>query len=330
MGADGSSMKAVLHRRYGPPTLLEIEQVERPELTDGGVLVRIHATSVNPVEWHMITGKPLIARLGAGLRRPKSAACGVDYAGTVEAVGKDVTRFKPGDEVFGARTGAFAEYVNAREDRAILPKPANVTFEQAASVPVAALTALQGLRTKGKLETGQKVLINGASGGVGTFAVQIAKALGADVTAVCSTRNVDTARGLGADDVIDYTRDDFTRGGQRYDLVLDIAGNRSWRELKRVLADHGRLVIVGGPKRNRLIGPLGKVVRTIVASIPGSRKAMFFITKIDRDDLAFVRQLLENGKVTPVIDRRYELAEIRDALAYLGEGHAQGKIVVTV
>ena len=254
-------MKAVLHRRYGPPALLEIEEIGRPELTDGGVLVRVHATSVNPADWHTITGEPLIARFGAGLRRPKSAACGIDYAGTVEAVGKNVTGFKPGDEVFGARTGAFAEYVNARADRAVRPKPGNVTFEEAASVPVAALTALQGLRTKGQLEPGHHVLINGASGGVGTFAVQIAKALGADVTAVCSTRNVDIARGLGADRVIDYTRDDFTKSDRCFDLVLDIAGNRSWREL----------VIVGGPKRNRWIGPLGRVLRTVVASIPGSR-----------------------------------------------------------
>ena len=330
MESDRSSMKAILHRRYGPPALLEIEEIGRPELTDGGVLVRVHATSVNPADWHMITGEPLIARFGAGLRRPKSAACGVDYAGIVEAVGKNVTGFEPGDEVFGARTGAFAEYVNARADRAILPKPVNVTFEEAASVPVAALTALQGLRTKGQLEPGQQVLINGASGGVGTFAVQIAKALGAEVTAVCSTRNVDIARNLGADRVIDYTRDDFTKSDRCFDLVLDIAGNRSWRELKRILADRGRLVIVGGPKRNRWIGPLGTVLRTVVASIPGSRKAIFFITRIDRDDLAFVGQLLEDGKVTPVVDRRYQLDEIGDALAYLGQGHAQGKVVVTV
>jgi NADPH:quinone reductase-like Zn-dependent oxidoreductase len=265
-----------------------------------------------------------------GLRKPKSDRLGVDFSGTVEAVGKNVTQFRPGDEVFGGRSGAFAGYVCVREGGAVASKPANVTFEQAGAVGIAGLTALQGLRDHGQLQAGQKVLINGASGGVGTFAVQIAKALGAEVTGVCSTRNVEQARSLGADHVVDYTQADFTRTDERYDLFLDIAGSRSWSECKRVLTPHAIVVIVGAPKGNRLIGPLSHIVPLRLASIPSSRKAVFFVAKFNKADMDVLRELMEAGKVTPVVDRRYELSEIADALRYLGEGHAQGKIVITV
>jgi NADPH:quinone reductase-like Zn-dependent oxidoreductase len=248
----------------------------------------------------------------------------------VEAVGKDVTQFRPGDGVFGLRDGAFAEYVCVPQDRAVVPMPANMTFEQAAAVPIAALTALQGLRDKANLQPGQHLLINGASGGVGTFAVQIAKALGAEVTGVCSTRNVEIARSIGADHVIDYTAQDFTRSDRRYDVLLDIAGNRSWRECRRVLGPQATLVIVGAAKGSRLLGPLSHIIGVSLASLGSSQKAVFFIAKPDKDDLLVLTDLLAAGKVTPVIDRRYELSEAADAFRYLGEGHAQGKIVLTV
>jgi len=249
-----------------------------------------------------------------GLLKPKQQAIGTDFAGTVDAVGKDVTQFRPGDEVFGGRTGAFAEYVCVREERAVVLKPANLTFEQAAAVPVAALTALQGLRDKGQIQPGHKVLINGASGGVGPFAVQIAKSFGAEVTGVCSTRNVDLVRSIGADHVIDYTREDFTRSDRSYDLVFDVAGSRSWSECRRVLNPQATLVIVGAPKGSRLMGPLSHVVKLRLASVRSSQKAVFFIAKFNKPDLAILRELLEAGTVAPVIDRRYELSEIADAL----------------
>jgi NADPH:quinone reductase-like Zn-dependent oxidoreductase len=323
-------MKAAVRDRYGSPDVVELREIERPAPADDEVLVRVRAASVNAADWYGMTGTPYVGRAAMGLRKPKSNRLGTDFAGTVEAVGNDVTQFRPGDEVFGGRTGAFAEYVCVREDRAVVPKPANVTFEQAAAVGVAGLTALQGLRDKGQLQPGQKVLINGASGGVGTFAVQIAKALGAEVTAVCSTRNVDLVRSLGADQVIDYTREDFTRSDRRYDLMFDVAGSRSWSECRRVLNPQATLVIVGAPKGNRLIGPLSRIVRLRVASLRSRQKAVFFIAKFNKPDMAVLRDLLEAGKVTPVIDRRYELSEIADALRYLGEGHAQGKVVLTV
>ena len=321
-------MRAAVRKTYGPPDVVALEDVEEPELTDDGVLVRVHAASVNPVDWHSLTGTPYVVRTDAGLLKPKSDRLGVDFAGTVEAVGKDVTRLRPGDEVFGGRSGAFAEYVCVRD--AVVPKPANLSFEEAAAVPVAAITALQGLRDKGQVQPGQRVLINGASGGVGTFAVQIAKALGAEVTGVCSTRNVDLVRSLGADHVIDYTREDFTRSDRRYDLMLDVAGSRSWSECKRVLNPQATLVIVGGPKRNRLIGPLSHVVKVRLAAVRSSRKIEFFIAKLNQADLTFLGELLEAGKVTPAIEKRYELSDIAGALRHMGEGHAQAKIVVTV
>ncbi len=321
-------MRAVVRDSYGSPDVLELREIEKPDLADDGVLVRVRAASVNPAEWYSLTGTPYVGRVQMGLFKPKQQELGVDFAGTVEAVGRDVTQFRPGDEVFGGRTGAFAEYVCVRNT--VVQKPASLTFEQAAAVPVAALTALQGLRDKGQLQPGQRVLINGASGGVGTFAVQIAKVLGADVTGVCSTRNVDLVRSLGADHVIDYTREDFTRSDRRYDLMLDIAGSRSWSACTRVLSPQATLVIVGAPKGNRLIGPLSHVVKLRLAALRSSRKVVFFIAKFNQPDMEVLRELLEAGKVTPVIDRRYELSDIADALRYMGEGHAQAKIVITV
>jgi NADPH:quinone reductase-like Zn-dependent oxidoreductase len=323
-------MKAAIRDRYGSPDVVELREIDRPAAADDEVLVRVRAASVNPADWYGMTGTPYVGRMQFGVLKPKSTGLGVDFAGTVEAVGKDVTQFRPGDEVFGGRSGAFADYVCVREDRAVVPKPANLTFEQAAAVPVAALTALQGLRDKGQIQPGQKVLINGASGGVGTFAVQIAKALGAEVTGVCSTKNVDLVRSIGADHVIDYTQEDFTRSDRRYDLMLDVAGSRSWSECRRVLNPQATLVIVGAPKGNRLIGPLSHIVKVRLAALRSSQKAVFFIAKFNKPDMAVLRELLEAGKVTPVIDRRYELSEIADALRYMGEGHAQGKIVITM
>ncbi len=323
-------MKAAILDRYGPPDVVELREIDRPAPADDEVLVRVRAASVNPADWYGMTGTPYVGRAEMGLRKPKSNRLGTDFAGTVEAVGKDVTQFRPGDEVFGGRNGAFAEYVCARADRGVALKPANVTFEEAAAVPIAALTALQGLRDKGQIQPGQKVLINGASGGVGTFAVQIAKSFGAEVTGVCSTRNVEIVRSLGADHVIDYNREDFTRSDERYHLLFDVAGSRSWSECKRVLDPHATLVIVGAPKGNRVIGPLGHIVKLRLASVPGSQKAVFFIAKFNKADMVILRELLEAGKVTPVIDRRYELSDIADAFRYLGEGHAQGKLVITI
>ncbi|MDQ5822476.1 MAG: NAD(P)-dependent alcohol dehydrogenase [Actinomycetota bacterium] len=321
-------MKAVVHDRYGSPDVLELQEIEKPEVADDAVLVRVHAASVNRLDWYGVTGTPYVARVIGGLLKPKEQGLGVDFAGTVEAVGKDVTHVRPGDEVYGGRTGAFAEYVSVRD--AVVPKPTNVSFEEAAAVPVAALTALQGFRDKAQLQPGQSVLVNGASGGVGTFAVQIAKALGAEVTAVCSTRNVDQARSLGADHVIDYTREDFTRSGRRYDVLFDVAGSRSWGACKRVLEPQGILVKAGAPKGNRVIAPLGHIVATRLASIPSSQKCVFFVAKLNRADLGVLRELIEAGKVASVIDRRYELSDIADALACMGEGHARGKIAITV
>ncbi len=325
-----TTMKAVVRSAYCPPDGLEVEEVSRPDLPADGVLVRVHASSVNPADWYGLSGTPYVGRVAMGLRRPRQRALGTDFAGTVEAVGGAVTQFRPGDEVFGGRSGAFAEYVCVPEHRAIVLKPSNLTFEQAAAVPIAALTALQGLRDKGQVEAGQKVLINGASGGVGTFAVQIAKAFGAEVTGVCSTRNVDLVRSIGADHVIDYLHEDFTRSGRRYDVMFDVAGSRSWSECKRVLEPKAIVVMVGAPKGNRVLGPLSHVAKVRVASLGSSQKAVFFIAKFNKPDLVVLQELLASGKVTPVVERSYELDDIGEALRYLGEGHAQGKIAVTV
>lgn len=320
-------MKAIVYRCYGSPDVLEFEDVDKPKPADDEVLVKVHAAAVNPLDWHYMRGSPYIMRLGVGLGAPTRTSMGVDFAGTVEAVGSNVKRFKPGDEVFGGRSGAFAEYVTVREDRALALKPANMTFEQAASVPIAGITALQALRDKGQLKPGQKVLINGASGGVGTFAVQIAKSYGAEVTGVCSTRNVEMVRSIGADHVIDYTQEDYTKSGQHYDLIIDNVGNHSLLANRRVLNPDGIFVIIGGPKGNWL-APLMNPIKALMLSPFVGQEFVMILAKLDKDDLAILGDLMQAGKVTPVIDRRYRLSEVPAAIRYSEEGHARGKIVI--
>lgn len=319
-------MKAVVFHSYGTSNVLKIEEMEKPAPKENEVLVKVCATSVNPAEWYGMSGL-FLARLGNGLFKPKDTRLGADFAGVVEAVGKDVTDFKPGEKVFGGRSGAFAEYVCAQ--KAIAHKPANVTFEQAGTVGIAGLTALQGLRDQGKIQPGQKVLINGAAGGVGTFAVQIAKAFGAEVTAVCSTKNVELVRSLGADHVVDYTKEDFTRSRQRYDLLLDVVGSRSWSECRRVLNPKAILVLVGGPK-GMVIGPLKHIIAMRLASIRASQKVIFFVANFNREDLIVLKELMESGKVKPIVDRTYPLNKINEAMSYLGTGHARAKIAVSI
>jgi len=321
-------MKAIVHERYGRPDVLELRDVEKPVIEDDQVLVRVHASSVNPVEWYGVTG-PYFARIGNGLRKPKDAAVGADLAGRVEAVGKNVKDFQPGDEVFGTSGGSWAEYAVARPTK-LAPKPANASFEEAAALPIAALTALQALRDKGDVQPGQKVLINGASGGVGTYAVQIAKAFGADVTAVCSTRNVEQARSLGADRVVDYTQEDFTKLDVRHELMLDIAGSRSFLAYRRVLTPEATVALIGGKMTYRGLGPLPHLAGTILKSRGRSQTVKFFVADINTEDLVALKELIEGGKVRSVIDREYPLSEAAEALRYLGEGHARGKVVITV
>lgn len=328
--ASGSeTIKAVVYRCYGSPDVLEFADIEKPTPADDEVLVKIHAASVNPLDWHYMRGSPYIMRLMSGLGAPTETRLGVDYAGTVEAVGGKVTLFKPGDAVFGAWTGAFAEYVNTREDRAIVLKPANMTFEQAASVPIAALTALQALRDKGQVKPGQKVLINGASGGVGTFAVQIAKSFGAEVTGVCSTRNVEMVRSIGADHVFDYKEEDYTKSGQRYDLIVDMVGNHSPLANQRVLNPEGTLVLVGGAKGN-WIAPLVNPLKALVLSWFVDQKIVTLLARLEPGDLSFLAKLMQAGSMTPVIDRRYPLAKVPEAIRYSETGRARGKIVINV
>jgi NADPH:quinone reductase-like Zn-dependent oxidoreductase len=327
-------MKAIRYHRYGGPDVLELQDVDAPEAGDGEVLVRVRAASVNPLDWHFMRGAPYLVRAMAGLSRPKPSATrlGADMAGSVEAVGQNVTGFQPGDEVFGGleERGTLAEYISVRADAVVLPKPAGLTFGQAAAVPVAAFTALQALRDHGRVQPGQKVLVNGASGGVGTFAVQIAKALGAEVTGVCSTANVEMVASIGADQVIDYTREDFTQARRRYDLLIDVAGNRSLAETRRVLVPKGVLVVVGGPDKGRWIGPFGRTIRMLLQSPAVSQRMVSFLAHQNRDDLAVLRELLDAGQVTPVIDRTYALNEVAEAVRYLETGHARGKVVITV
>ena len=317
-------MNAILCTHYGPPDVLQFTEVAKPTPKDDEVLVKVYAASVNPLDRYTMRGMPLIRQM-PGRRKPKDTRLGVDVAGQIEAVGRNATQFKPGDEVFGVARGALAEYVCAIEDKLAL-KPANLSFEDAAAVPVAAITALQGLRDKGRIQRGQKVLVVGASGGVGTFAVQIAKSFGAEVTAVCSTRNVDTARSLGADHVIDYTRGDFTQSGQRYDLILGANAHHSIFDYRRALSQDGVFVMAGGG--------LARVFQAMLLapflSRIGSKKMRFFIANIDQKDLVFLKDLLETRKVVPTIDRRYPLSEAAEALRYLEEGHARGKVVITV
>ena len=327
-------MKAIRYHRYGPPAVLELRDVDMPAVGDKDVLVRVRAASINPLDWHFMRGKPYLVRMMAGLSRPKPSASrlGADMAGSVEAVGQNVTGFLPGDEVFGGLEdrGTLAEYISVPADAVVLQKPASLTFEQGAAVPVAGFTALQALRDKGRVQPGQKVLINGASGGVGTFAVQIAKALGAEVTGVCSAANTEMVASIGADHVVDYTRDDFTQARRRYDLLIDIAGNRTLAETRRVLVPKGVLVVVGGPDKGRWIGPFGRTLTMALQSPAVSQRMVSFLAHQNRDDLAVLRDLLDAGKVTPVIDRTYRLNEVAEAVRYLETGHARGKVVITV
>ena len=330
--APTNPMKAIVYCDYGVANL-KLEDVEKPVPNDDQILVKVHAVSVNPYDWHFIEGTPkLIRAMIGGLRKPKDTRVGVDFAGTVETVGESVTQYKPGDEVFGGSTGAFAEYVCRRATGSVALKPASITFEQAASANIAGITALQAVRDKGKLGPGQKVLINGASGGVGTFAVQIAKSLGADVTGVCSTRNVDLVRSLGADHVIDYTKEDFAKGTERYDAILDNVPNHTLSECRRVLSPKGKYVLIGGggPNDSRWIGPFGRIIKTMVLSPFISQKMGMMLAEIRQDDLTKMSDLMQAGKVTPVIDRTYPLSQIREAMKYLEAGHARGKVILTV
>jgi NADPH:quinone reductase-like Zn-dependent oxidoreductase len=324
-------MKTIVNCEYGVENL-QLRELEKPAPMDNEVLVRVRAASINPVDGHMIRGSWLMRPM-SGMRKPKNTRFGTDFSGVVEAIGKDVTNFKPGDEVFGAKNGAVAEYISVKADRAIVMKPNNITFEQAGSVAVAGLTALQGLRDKGCIQSGQKVLINGASGGVGTFAVQIAKSFGAEVTGVCSTRNVDLVKSIGADLVIDYTKEDFTKTDQRYDMIYDLVGNHSLSERRQILTPNGICVLagIGGAgfhpeSGGRILGNF----KTAFQSKFTSQKFVFYIAKLTKDDLNVLRDLMQSGKVAPVIDRTYKISETQDAVRYLEEGHARGKVVITV
>ena len=319
-------MKAFVSDRYGSPDVMKLREVDKPELTEEGALVHLRATSVNAFDWHMLRGKPYLARLNEGFRTPKTTVLGLDVAGIVEAVGTEVTHIKPGDRVFGSRTGAFAEYVCGR---IMVPMPAGLTFEQAAAVPTAGQTALVGVRDKGELKAGQRVLINGAGGGVGSFAVQIAKALGADVTAVTNTRNVDMVGEIGADHVVDYTREDFTRGVRRYDLIVDAGGNRPLSHMRRVLAPEGTIVLVA-PGPGNWIGPIVRIVGSVVTTRFGRQKVRPFLAPVSRENLMVLKELIEAGKVRPVIDRTYPFKQIPDAVRYLEGGGVQGKVVITM
>jgi NADPH:quinone reductase-like Zn-dependent oxidoreductase len=323
-------MKAIVHDTYGSTDVLELRDVDQPAIAADEVLVRVHAAGVDRGVWHVMTGLPYPIRLaGYGLRAPKNPVLGMDLAGVVEAVGKNVTRFAPGDEVFGIGAGAFAEYARVPEKK-LAPKPANLSLQEAAVVAISGLTALQGVRDHGRVEAGHKVLIIGASGGVGTYAVQLAKAFGAEVTAVCSTTKVDMVRSLGADHVIDYTRDDFAKGQQRYDVILDIGGNSSLRRLRRALAAKGTLVIMGGETDGRWLGGSDRQLRALLLSPFLSQKMGTFICKENHEDMLVLKELIEAGKVRPVIDRTYPLSEAAKAVRYLEDGHARGKVIITV
>ena len=326
-------MKAMTNMKYGPPDVLALTDVERPTPKEKEVLLKVHAASVNPADWHILRGDPYVARLQLGLRKPKDTVLGCDVAGRVEAIGESVTMLQPGDEVFGSPFmhgfGAFAEYVRVSEDL-LTPKPTTLSFEQAAAVPLAASTALQGLRDHGGIEPGQKVLIIGASGGVGTFAVQIARSFDAEVSGVCSTRNVEMVRSLGADHVVDYTREDFTRSGRNYDLIFQLAGTLSPSECRRALTSDGTLVLSSGESDGHWIGAVARILKANVLSPFVSQKMTSFTVKPNREDLQFLQQLIEAGKLTPMIDRTYPLSGVPEAIRYLEEGHARGKVVITV
>jgi NADPH:quinone reductase-like Zn-dependent oxidoreductase len=323
-------MKAIVYEGFGSSDILRYQDVEKPTPWENEVLIKVRAASINPLDWKLMKGGPLPVRVLLGLGKTKIRRPGVDVAGEVEAVGRSVTQFKPGDEVFGTCVGAFAEYATSASAfglKSVLAiKPANVTFEQAASAPVAALTALQGLRDKGRIQPGQKVLINGAAGGVGTFAVQMARLFGAHVTGVCSTGNIDMIRSMGADRVIDYTQADFTQSGERYDIILDCIGNRSLSACRRVLNSKGIIVLVGAP--DRATGIVARVIGALVWSLFGTKKMVFFIARINKEDLTTVGEFMAAGKVRPVIYKRYRLSEASEAFRYVEKGHARGKVVI--
>ena len=329
VSGEAETMQAIVYRCYGSTEVLKVEEVEKPMPADDEVLVKVAAAAVNPLDWHFMRGTPYLLRLMAGVGAPDFTGLGVDFAGTVESVGSDVTRFKPGDEVFGGSNGAFAEYIIVGGEGALALKPANVTFEQAASAPIAAITALQALRDLGKLEPGQNVLINGASGGVGTFAVQIAKSFGAEVTGVCSTRNVEMVRAIGADHVIDYTQDDYTESGEHYDLILDMVGNHSLSVNRKVLTPDGTFVIVGGGRGNWL-GPMMGPIKALMLSPFVDQEFVMILAEMRADDLAILGDLMQAGTVTPLIDSRYPLSEVAAALEHSEEGHAREKIIIEV
>jgi NADPH:quinone reductase-like Zn-dependent oxidoreductase len=325
-------MKAVVFYQYGSADVLQIVDVEKPTPADDEMLIKVHAASLNPYEWHFMTGKPYLVRMIAGWRAPKNYRLGIDFAGTVVAVGKNVTHFRIGDAVFGGADGALAQFVNLREDdRSLAAAPSNMNFEQAASVPIAGLTALQALRDKGQIHAGEKILVNGASGGVGTFAVQIAKSYGADVTGVCSTRNLEMVRSLGADHVIDYTQEDFTRDDQHYDLIIDNVGSHSLLQYRHALTPNGTLVIVGGNTDDPWLGALDAPIRALFLKPFVSQKFVLLLASVNRNaDLQFLSNLMQTGKVTPVIDRHYPLDQVQHAMRYLETGHARGKVVIDI
>lgn len=327
----GDKMKAVVYCDYGTSEVLKVMDIAKPVPNDNQVLVRVRAASVNPYDWHFIRGTPYIMRLGVGLRKPKDTRLGVDFAGTVEAVGKNVTEFKPGDEVWGGKGGAFAQYVVIAE-KGIAKKPDNISFEQAGSIQIAGMTALQGLRKHGNIQPGQKVLINGASGGVGTFAIQIAKALGAHVTAVCSGRNIELVKSLGADEVIDYTREDFAKRPERYDLFLDNVPNHPLSECRAVLTPTGKYVMIGGggPNDGKWIGPVGRVVQMMIQRQFQKAPVTMMMAENDKADMNFLTELMQTGKVKPIIDKTYKLNEISAAINYLEAGHARGKVAIVI
>ncbi len=327
-GAD--TMLAVTNRCYGVPEGMRIERIAKPVPGDKQVLIKVHASSVNPAEWHRISGQPLLMRLETGIGAPERPRAGYDVAGVVEAIGPDVTRFRVGDEVFGGAGGAFAQYTLVDEDGAIVIKPENLSFEEAAAIPIAAITALQGLRDHGHVKAGHKVLINGASGGVGTYAVQIAKALGAEVTGVCSTRNVELVRSLGADHVIDYTRTNFTDAEVVYDVIIDNVGNHSYFDLEKVTRPSGRIVTIGGPKTNPWLGPISRIAGKFVAEPFIEPELPFFVARVTAPDLEWLAGLAREGKLRSTIDRRYPLEQTAAALEYIGSQRARGKVVVTI
>jgi len=327
--AGETPMKGWVHRCYGGPEIVQYEDLPKPKAADDEVIVKVRAASVNPLDWHYMRGKPYVMRMmGSGVGAPTDPLLGVDFAGIVESVGKSVTRFKPGDEVFGGRGGAFSEYVRVRESRNIVMKPTNISFEEAAAIPIAAITALQAVRDHGKLKAGEKMLVNGASGGVGTFAVQIAKALGAEVTGVCSGRNVELVRSLGADHVIDYTREDFTVGATKYDLIVDNVVTHSFSDYRRVLTDEGRFVIIGSNNDGDYLGPMADAIKAGIYDSFVSQGFGFMMSEMKPEDLTTLRDMMAEGKIRSVIDRTYKFSEVPEAIRYLETGRARGKVVV--